>query len=59
MRLFKHNKKYKIVLELNGEISYFTAKIIDEDDTHFKFEDKFGEELVKSKDTIKSVKELK
>ena len=54
MRIFLIGKIYKLTLEINGKISYFTAEILEEDETHFKFKDKYGKELTKSKDTIKS-----
>ena len=54
MRIFLVGKIYKLTLEIGGKISFFTAEIIDEDDTHFKFKDKYGKELTKKKDTIKS-----
>ena len=54
MRIFLIGKTYKLTLEIQEKISFFTAEIIDEDDTHFKFKDKYGKELTKSKDTIKS-----
>ena len=54
MKIFQLNKTYKLKLFLDGEISYFKAKIINEDETHFKFIDKFDKEFTYSKDTIKS-----
>ena len=54
MKLFILGKIYKLELESKGRTAFFTAEILEEDDTHFKFKDKYGKELTKSKDQIKS-----
>lgn len=59
MRIFVVGKTYRLTLMLDGKLSYFTATIKEEDDTHFKFIDKYGVELTKSKDIIKSSEEDK
>jgi hypothetical protein len=59
MRIFILGKTYKLTLMIDDKLSYFTATILDEDDTHFKFIDKYGIELTKSKDTIKSSEEVR
>ncbi|MFA6074010.1 MAG: hypothetical protein WC758_07885 [Candidatus Woesearchaeota archaeon] len=58
MNLFKINQKYKIVLKIGNELSYYTIIVIEEDSTHFRFKDKFKKEFIFSKDLIKSVREI-
>jgi len=54
MKIFLVNKIYNLKLELKkGTISNYTAEILEEDDTHIKFRDKFGKEFTISKDIIK------
>ena len=58
MELFKLKKKYKIVIQIGREISYYTAEILEENDTHFRFKDKLGKEYTFSKDSIKKIREI-
>jgi hypothetical protein len=54
MRIFLIGKVYNLKLELKkGTISNYTAEILEEDDTHIKFIDKFRKEFTISKDIIK------
>jgi len=54
MKLFLVGRKYKLTLEFNGQISYYTAEIIEEDDFYVKFRDKKGKTITKQKELIKS-----
>lgn len=54
MKIFLIGRTYNIKVEMKkGTSSSYTAEIIDEDDTHFKFKDKYGKEITLSKDIIK------
>jgi hypothetical protein len=54
MKLFLIGKKYKLTLEFQGEISYYTAENLEEDDFYVKFKDKKNKILTKQKELIKS-----
>jgi hypothetical protein len=58
MGIFKTTTKYKLVVELNGQISYYTCKVIYEDDLFIKVIDKKNEEITFNKNVIKSFREV-
>jgi hypothetical protein len=58
MKLFIVGKIYKLTLEFQGEISYYTAEILEEDELNVKFKDKKGKILTKQKELIKSSEEI-
>jgi hypothetical protein len=58
MGIFKTTTKYKLVVELNEQISYYTCKVIYEDDLFIKVIDKKNEEITFNKNIIKSFREV-
>jgi len=52
------NKKVKIFLVIGEQEIIYTGQILEEDPTHFRFKDKFGETLLLAKDALKQVKEV-
>lgn len=56
MKLTQINKTYRLKIKQNGKISIYTAKILDEDETHIKFLDKFNQEIIINKNYLQEVK---
>jgi len=50
------NKQVKIFLTINEQPVIYTGKILEETETHFRFRDKFGQELLLSKTALQQVK---
>jgi hypothetical protein len=57
-RIFDSSKKYKLIVEVAGQPSYYYCSIIYEDDLFIKIKDKLGKELTFNKNTIKSFREV-
>jgi len=50
------NKQVKIFLTINEQPVIYTGQILEETETHFRFRDKFGQELLLSKQALQQVK---
>lgn len=56
--LFKKSRKYKILVQIGKEISYYTCSIIFEDDLFVTILDKNNREISINKNSIKTFREL-
>jgi hypothetical protein len=57
MKIFFTGKFYKLTVKIENQISYYNAKILDEDDFDVKFLDKKGKTLTIKKEYIISSEE--
>ena len=53
-----NKKKVQIFLQIGEDTIIYTGFILEENETHFKFRDKFNKELLLAKDSLKQVKEV-
>lgn len=57
--MFIKGIKYRLVVEIGKEISYYTCEVLYENDLFIKIVDKKNKEITLNKNTIKSFRELK